>query len=295
MIESSGLTLYGIIGHPVGHSLSPVMHNASFEALGLHATMEVYDIKPESLKDALESFIKLGFGGINVTIPHKQTIIPFLDDIDEEAGIIGAVNTVRFRDGRTEGFNTDAHGFRQTLEPYRSSIEGSRFVVLGAGGAARAVTYVLLRFFRTAQIVIAARTASGSKTLVEHFKGFHGSRLAASTLDDPHLSRMVRDSEVIINATPVGMFPKTGEAVVEGTEFRDGQTVVDLIYRPLQTELLRRAKQHGARAVSGLEMFIHQGARAFEIWTGKGMDIDRVRILLTGMLEQETSRGEGRR
>ncbi len=292
MIESSGLTLYGIIGHPVGHSLSPIMHNASFEALGIHASMEVYDIKPESLRDALESFSKLGFGGINVTIPHKQSIMPYLDHIDEEAGIIGAVNTVRFLNGKTQGFNTDSYGFLQTLEPYRSSIEGSRFVVLGAGGAARAVTYVLLRFFRTAQIVIAARSASGSKALVEHFKGFYGSRMATSTFDNPHLSRMIRDSDVIINATPVGMFPKTGELVVDGTEFRTGQTVVDLIYRPLQTELLRRATQGGARTVSGLEMFIHQGARAFEIWTGKRMDIDLMRKLLTGMLEKDTAGGE---
>lgn len=292
MIESSGLTLYGIIGHPIGHSLSPIMHNASFEALGIHATMQAYDIAPESLKDALESFASLGFGGINVTIPHKQSIIPYLDFIDEEAGIIGAVNTIKFEGGRMRGFNTDSYGFRQTLEPFRSSIEGSRFIVLGAGGAAHAVTYVLLRFFRTAQIVVASRTSAGSKNLVEHFKGFHGTRLATSTLEDPQLARIVRDSEVIINATPVGMHPKTGQMAVEGVEFRQGQTVIDLVYRPLQTELLRVAKQSGARTVSGLEMFLHQGARAFEIWTGQTTDIGQMRKLLTEKLEKDGVGGE---
>jgi shikimate dehydrogenase len=292
MIESSGLTLYGIIGHPVGHSLSPIMHNASFEALGIHATMQAYDIEPESLKDALESFGSLGFGGINVTIPHKQAIIPLLDFIDEEAGFIGAVNTVKFEGGKLQGFNTDSFGFLQTLEPLRSSIEGSRFVVLGAGGAARAVTYVLLRFFRTSQIIVAARTSSGSRALVEHFKGFHGTKLATATLDDPHLARIMHDSEVIINATPVGMHPTTGQMVVGKAEFREGQTVIDLVYRPLETELLRQAKQKGARTVSGLEMFIHQGARAFEIWTGRGMDIERIRRLLTQRLQRDGAGGE---
>ncbi len=287
MISTSGLTLYGVIGHPIGHSLSPIMHNASFEACGIHATMQAYDIEPDSLKDALDSFVNLGFGGINVTIPHKQKIIPYLDFVDEEAGIVGAVNTVKFDGRKMRGYNTDTYGFLQTLEPLRNSVEGGRFVVLGSGGAASAVTFVLLRYFRTSQIVIASRKSSSARALVDHFKAFHNSRLATSSLDDPALARVIRDSTVVINATPVGMHPNTKSTVLPGVEFRPGQTAVDLVYHPLETEFLRTARLAGARTLSGLEMLLHQGARAFELWTGQTMDVAQMRKLLTEKLDQE--------
>ncbi len=285
MIPTTDLKLYGIIGHPIGQTLSPLMHNAAFEALNIHATMQPYDIEPESLKDALESFASLGFGGLNVTIPHKQTIIPLLDYVDEEASIIGAVNTVKFEGKEMRGFNTDAYGFLKTLEPFRASLEGSRFVVLGAGGASRAVTYVLLKYFRTQQIIVVSRSHSASKDLIEHFKNFHGSRLAVGTFQDPQLPTILQRSEVIINATPVGMYPRTDDSIIEGIAFRPEQTVVDLIYRPLQTKLLTKAQNNGARIIRGLEMLIYQGARAFELWTGQQMDIPAVRKVLEARLQ----------
>ena len=159
--------------------------------------------------------------------------------------------------------------------------------MLGAGGAARSVAYVLLKFFRTSQIIVASRTASKAKDLVEHFKNFHDPRLASTTFDDPQFPAVARDSAVIVNSTPVGMYPNTGRVAHETLEFRQGQTAVDLIYRPLQTEFLRRAKHSGARTISGLEMFIHQGSRVFELWTGKQMDIVKIRALLVDALTKD--------
>jgi shikimate dehydrogenase len=287
MNVQSDLKLFGIIGHPVGHSLSPLMHNTAFEALGIRASMSAFDIEPQSLKEAIQGFATMEFGGINVTIPHKETIVQYLDEIDEEASIIGAVNTVKFRDGKSSGHNTDAHGFLKTLEPFRSSIEGGKFVVLGAGGAARAVVFVLLKYFRTNQIVIASRSQTRANDLMEHFKGSGQSKLTPFDLRDPQFARVFEISDVVINATPAGMYPSTMELPLPNPPFKASQKVVDLIYRPLRTLFLQRAEQAGAQIISGLEMFLHQGARAFQLWTGQQMDTHLVRNVLIRKLDQE--------
>jgi shikimate dehydrogenase len=287
MNVANDLKLFGIIGHPIGQSLSPLMHNTAFEDLGMKASMSAFDIAPESLKEALQGFATLEFGGINVTIPHKETIMQYLDTIDEEASTIGAVNTVRYLDGRTSGFNTDAYGFLKTLEPFRSSVEGGKFVVLGAGGAARAVVYVLLKFFRTSQIVIASRSTSRTTELVEHFKSSGQLALTPFDLNDSQFGRIFQVADVVVNATPAGMFPSPKQLPFPNPSFQAAQTVVDLIYRPMNTLFLQLASQAGARIISGLEMFIHQGARAFQIWTGQSMNTELVRRILTRKLEQE--------
>lgn len=287
MNEPGGLKLYGIIGHPIGHSLSPLLHNTAFEALGMRASMSAFDIEPDSLKEALQGFIALEFGGLNVTIPHKEAIMPLLDEIDEEASIIGAVNTVTFDHGKTRGFNTDSFGFLQTLEPYRSSVDGSKFIVLGAGGAARAVVYVLLKYFRSTQIVIASRSDARTHDLIEHFKGNSRIKLSALNPNDSQFDRVFQSSHVIINATPAGMIPNTNAMPIPHPEFRSSHMVVDLIYRPLRSQFLQRAAEAGAQTISGLEMFIHQGARSFEIWTGKKMDTTLVRAALARKLMPE--------
>jgi shikimate dehydrogenase len=289
MTEDSGLKLFGVIGHPIRHSLSPLMHNAAFEAFGMHCSMQAFDIESQSLKDALQGFANLDFGGLNVTIPHKESIIPLLDEIDDEARLIGAVNTVQFIQKRLRGYNTDCIGFLKALEPFRSSINGTQFVILGAGGAARAAAYVLLKHFRTTQIVIASRSTNRAKDLIDQFKGINQAKLAAVSLSDAQLPRIVNGSDVIINATPAGMFPNIDEMPNSDLTFRNGQIVVDLIYRPLETKFLRRASNDGAITVSGLEVFVHQGARSFEIWTGRDMDVSIVRPALLQKLQDEAS------
>ncbi|HEY6953039.1 MAG TPA: shikimate dehydrogenase [Bacteroidota bacterium] len=288
-MQSSGLRLYGIIGHPIAQSLSPLMHNANFESLGIHASMQAYDIEPQSLNEALQGFLSLDFGGLNVTIPHKETIIPLLDEVAEEAGIIGAVNTVRFENGKLAGFNTDARGFMHLLEPLRSSVEGAKFMVLGAGGAARAVVYVLLKHIRTNQIAVVSRTAARATEFTDHFRSINQSKLSTLSMGDPSLPRILQSFDVIINATPVGMFPETHAVPIENPKFHSGQIVIDLIYRPMTTQLLRQASEDGARAVGGVEMFLQQGAEAFRIWTGQTMDIRTVRSAIISKLEQDIS------
>ena len=288
MNEPGSLKLYGVIGHPIGHSLSPLMHNTAFDALGLSASMNAFDIEPQSLNEALQGFVSLDFGGINVTIPHKESIMPLLDEIDEEASVIGAVNTVKFEAGRSFGFNTDAYGFLQSLEPFRPSIDGGKFVVLGAGGAARAVVYVLLRHFRTNQIVIASRSVSRTNDLIENFKGTSQAKLSPFDPKDIQFAQIFHASDVIINATPAGMYPRTEDLPIPDPSFRSGQTVMDLVYRPVATQFLQRASLAGAQTISGLEMFIHQGARAFQIWTGQSMNIKRVRDVVVQKLSQST-------
>ncbi len=287
MNVSSALKLFGIIGHPIGHSLSPLMHNSAFDSLGMSASMNAFDIEPQSLKEALQGFATMEFGGINVTIPHKETIMQYLDEIDEEASIIGAVNTVKFRDGKSSGFNTDAHGFLKALEPFHSSVDGGKFVVLGAGGAARAVVFVLLKYFRTNQIVVASRSKTRTNNLMEHFKGSGQTKLTPFDLHDPQFAKIFQISDVVVNATPAGMFPLTMELPLPDPPFHASQTVVDLIYRPIKTLFLQRAEKAGAQIISGLEMFIHQGARAFQLWTGQSMDTQLVRNVLIRKLEQE--------
>jgi shikimate dehydrogenase len=285
--QTLDLKLYGVIGHPIGHSLSPLMHNTAFDELEIHASMQAFDIEPRSLKEALQGFGNLEFGGFNVTIPHKETIIPLLDEVDEEASIIGAVNTVKIEDKRMFGFNTDAFGFLHALEPMRSSVEGGKFVVLGAGGSARAVVFVLLKHFRTSQLVIASRSLARVNDLIDHFKGLRHTTLSAVSLTDPQLLRIMEASDVIVNATPAGMFPNVKGMALEQPPFRGGQLVVDLVYHPLQTELLRRASEANARTISGLEMFLHQGAHAFEIWTGQTMPLESVRKVVVQKLSTE--------
>ncbi len=287
MNDAGGLKLYGIIGHPISQSLSPLMHNTAFEALGIRASMSAFDIEAQSLQEALQGFASLDFGGLNVTIPHKEAIIPLLDQIDEEASVIGAVNTVKFEHGRTTGFNTDSIGFLQTLEPFRSVIDGGKFVILGAGGAARAVVYALLKHFQTTHVVIASRSAARTFDLIEHFKGSSQARLSAFNPDDSQFERIFETSDVIINATPAGMFPRTHEMPVLHPPFQDHHIVIDLIYHPVETEFLRRASKVGAQTISGLEMFIRQGARAFEIWTGQIMDTKLIREVISRTLDQE--------
>lgn len=281
------MRLYGVIGHPIGHSLSPLMHNTAFEALGINGSMSAYDIDPGSLKEALQGFLSAGFIGLNVTIPHKEAIIPLLGSVDEEASIVGAVNTVNFDGQRTVGYNTDIVGFLRTLEPYRASIEGGKFLVLGAGGVARAVVYVLLKYFRTNRIFIASRSVLRANNLVENFRETSHTRLSVLNLQDLQVKRVFETSDVIINATPAGMAPKTHELPLSDPPFRQSQIVVDLIYRPVRTEFLRLATESRAQTISGLEMFVQQGARSFEIWTGRSMDIPLARKVVSQKLEQE--------
>lgn len=278
---------FGVIGHPVAHSLSPLMHNAAYSLLGLDCTYDSFDIAPESLSEALKDFLNRGFSGLNVTIPHKESVSRQVHELSDEARAVGAVNTVLFDGDRLRGENTDIYGVAASLESSRASIQGEKVLLLGAGGTSRAIIYALLTRFKPAEIVMANRNLVRAQELANHFQPFaKGTVLKASSADQATVGRLASGARLIINATSVGMSPVTDASPIgEWTNFKSTQIVFDLIYTPYVTKLLSAAGRSGARTISGLEMFLHQGARSFELWLGTTMPIEQIRPVIENELK----------
>ncbi|MEX2117507.1 MAG: shikimate dehydrogenase [Bacteroidota bacterium] len=270
---------YAIIGHPVSHSLSPFLHTTAFNALGLDCSYEAIEIAPEDLATSIRNLMDEGIAGFNVTVPHKETIIPLIDDLDEAARSVGAVNTVLNTKGKFTGTNTDVYGFNRLAEPYADAIAGNQVAVLGAGGAARAVLYALTTGFGPGRITLFNRTIDRAERLASEFST-EKILINSESLFQEDLQKLVESSSVVINTTSVGMKPYTDASPLDDVEFREGQIVIDLVYSPRETKLLKSAKDAGATAVSGFDMLLHQAAGAFRIWTGREMPMDTVRKVL---------------
>ncbi|HEY8342982.1 MAG TPA: shikimate dehydrogenase [Calditerricola sp.] len=266
--------LVGLFGYPVGHSLSPAMHNAAFAALGLNLRYVAFPVPPEHLADAVRALRALSFRGVNVTIPHKVAIVPFLDALDEEARAIGAVNTVIVEaDGRLVGTNTDGRGYvRSLLEETGVDLAAQRVLILGAGGAARAVAISLARC-GAPRIAIANRTPEKAAELAAHVASYAD----AWAVPPERLADAVREATLLVNTTSVGMVPHADETPLPPEWLHDGLVVSDLVYRPLKTRLLREAEARGLVTHGGLGMLIHQGALAFERWTGRSAPVALMR------------------
>lgn len=269
MQHSNLLTFHlGLIGYPLSHSLSPRIHTAALQACGLKGSYSLFLIPPEdheSLKGMLSQLRSGEIHGLNVTIPHKQNVIPFLDNMTSTAQTIGAVNTIYCRDSKLIGDNTDAAGFLKDLNSFLSihpsNIEDRRSaLVLGAGGSARAVVYALVN--DGWQVTIAARRLDQSQQLASSFDG-------ASTTEFNLQSFQLSDLQLIINTTPVGMTPNNDQSPwPENVPFPPHAALYDLVYNPAETKLVRDARQQGLPASTGLGMLIEQAALSFEIWTG---------------------------
>ena len=258
----------GVIGYPVEHSLSPVMHNAAFEALGMRDWQyDAMSIPPDILRYGIREPKNHGYIGINVTVPHKETIMEFVRP-DERARAIGAVNTVDFRDD--SGTNTDADGFINDLLANDVRLRGERVLVLGAGGAARAAVYGLAR--AGAKIAIVNRTWDRAVTLVKQLSAAAGiAGVEVMTLDQAADWGM----SLIVNCTSVGLHPHVNQSPwIFGVPFPDGVTVYDMVYRPANTALMQQCVAHGGRAIGGLGMLARQGAISFERWTGVEAPVD---------------------
>lgn len=274
-------TRVGLLGWPVGHSRSPAMHNAAFQALGLNWEYLLLPVPPERLGDAIRGLRALGFAGANVTVPHKQAAMSCLDTVTIEARAIGAVNTIVNHGGALTGYNTDALGFLRALRDAGFDARGCRALVLGAGGAARAVVYALLA--ARARVTIANRTIARGRGLADEIGALFHARVVVVPLDTPVLARALRDCDLLVNTTSVGMArpgkpEPLGSPLDEELELRADMVVNDLVYAPLETPLLRRARAAGARVVDGLGMLVHQGAAAFELWTGHKPSLDLMRV-----------------
>jgi shikimate dehydrogenase len=253
----------GIIGWPLEHTLSPAMHNAAFKRIGTDWVYLAFPIAPDDLERAMDGFRVLGVRGLNVTMPHKETVMPYLDDISPEAKVIGAVNTIEAIGDKLIGHNTDVSGFREFLAADAGwDGTGKRALVLGAGGAARAVV-AALKEMGLASIVIAARDA-GRAAILE-LSG------EVEVIGWDEATRAVPDADLVVNATPVGM---AGEDLLPDAGFTEGQTVVDLIYMPPSTKLVERARAERAEAWSGIGMLVHQAVGSIRIWTGKEPPIE---------------------
>lgn len=263
----------GVFGFPVQHSRSPAMHNAAFRTLKLDYIYVPFNVHPDNLRAAVEGIRSLGLAGMNVTIPHKERVIDFLDWISEDAGKIGSVNTIHNADGILKGYSTDGPGFIAALESAGKSPSGSNAVVLGAGGSARATVYALAA--HGAKVMVANRTLSRAVELSKLVNTALGSDYVRSVaLDSPDAREIVLEADLLVNCTPVGMHPHVDAQPVPSEWLHAGLFVYDQIYNPLETKLLKAAKAAGAQGVNGVRMLVLQGAMAFEIWTGQSPPVD---------------------
>jgi shikimate dehydrogenase len=259
--------VFGVFGDPISHSLSPVMHNAAFSALEMDCIYHAFRVRPEKLERAILGAEAMGFGGLNLTVPLKEAALKLeCIKLNPLAERIGAVNTIVFgKTGEIRGYNTDGFGAKQVLLDAAVEIKGSKIVVAGAGGAARAIAFQLAA--DGAEITIINRTEERAIALAKDI-------LAAALPGKAEgrglsgLKDLLQSADVLINTTTLGMHPNTDAAVATAEDLHPGLTVFDIVYNPLETRLLREAKVSGAKPVSGISMLVYQGAEAFRLWTG---------------------------
>lgn len=266
----SGKTqVLGVIGHPVEHTFSPAMHNAALKALGVDSVYLAFHVLPDFLGEAMAGMRALQVRGLNVTVPHKQGVMEWLDEISPEARAIGAVNTIDNRDGRLKGYNTDAFGVMESLRRQAGLEElPPQVVLLGAGGAARAILYGLLRRKEVEEVLLLNRTVEKAEGLACDLDP-GGQKVRVGALEQCRQA-LVGDAGLLINSTLVGMHPHEGVPPLVGRgSLHPGMVVLDIVYNPLRTRLMEEAEAAQGRALNGLGMLVYQGARSFEIWMGK--------------------------
>jgi shikimate dehydrogenase len=260
----------GLIGWPVAHSVSPAMHNAAFKALDMDWRYELLPTLPEAVEERVAGLRMPEFAGANVTIPHKQAVIPFLDRVMDAAAVVGAVNTIVATDDRLTGYNTDIAGIHWALQRHQVEPAGWHVVVLGAGGAARACLYALSTL-GVASISVFNRTPERAERLIEDLRPHLGTmNVGAAPLGDVgRLEATLARAHLLVNTTSVGMHPNVDPSPLpDGVDLPAHILVFDMVYNPQHTQLLRQAERTGARTIGGLDMLIGQGVEAFKLWTG---------------------------
>jgi len=269
--------LCGVIGDPVSHTLSPAMHNAAMASLGLDYAYLAFQVKSVELFAAIQGMKALGLRGLNVTIPHKVAVVQFLDELDPMAADIGAVNTIVNDEGRLKGYNTDAGGFLQSLRAAGFNPQSKRIVLLGAGGAARAIGFSLAQSGSYITVFNREIELEQAVLLAQNLSRVAKSKVSAFALDATNLKDTLQGADLLVNATSIGMNPNAGETPVPPDLLKQDLTVFDVVYSPLGTRLLLDARKQGCNAISGLEMLVRQGALSFELWTGQTAPLDVMR------------------
>lgn len=275
---SGHTTPFAVLGHPIGHSLSPVMHNASIEKLGLDAIYLAFDVDPALLMEVLPAMQKMGFGGVNLTVPLKEVAFNGIANLDRSAQEAGAVNTVEFlEDGSMKGHSTDGQGFLTALsEAFSTDIDGLNVFTLGTGGAGRSVA-ITCAVAGCASVTLADLDADRTAAVAREIKELAPNCDVSICGDDA--AAECRNADLVIQATPVGMNPED-KPILKADSFRNGQYVYDLIYMYPETGLMKEAASAGAKCANGLSMLLHQGAVAFKIWTSIDPDIEAMRSAL---------------
>ena len=273
--------MVALLGDPVEHSLSPLIHNTAFAAQGLNFAFAALPVSRERIEDAVRGLSALHFVGAGVTIPHKQAVLSCLDEWSPRARAVGAANLIVCRpDGSLLGDNTDVTGFLAPLLPFGDRLRDVEMAVLGAGGAARAVAYALLDTFRPRRLALVARTPSRAEALVADLAGFD-ERGALEVHDAASARLAVRNAHLVVNTTPVGMYPAVDASPwPDAADFGEGHIVYDIVYIPEETRLLADAARRGATVIGGLDMLVEQAAAAYVQWTGRTMPVEAVKDAL---------------
>jgi shikimate dehydrogenase len=269
----------GVIGNPVGHSLSPAIHNAAFRTLGLNFVYLAWQV--EAIGDAIKGLRALGnFRGASVTIPHKVAAMQFLDHVEPTAERIGAINTIVAEKGKLTGHNTDATGALRALREGGIELTGRHIVVLGSGGAARAIAFALAAESGVEQLTLLGIEELERTRLAADIRSTTAVTVEDSYLDEVALRRVLPDAHVLIHCTPVGMSPKANMTCVPASLLHAGLAVMDIVYNPRETQLLKDAKRVGCKTIPGLEMFLNQAVTQFELWTNQAAPVAVMRTVL---------------
>jgi len=275
--------LLGVIGDPIEHSKSPQLHNYLIKHLNLNYCYLAFRAPPDQLNRLTDGFRAMGIAGFNITVPHKETIMPLLDGLSEDAEALGAVNTVVVEDGKLIGHNTDWVGFLNPLSEI--DLQSQHVVILGAGGAAKGIVYGLIQK-RVGKLTLVNRTASKAEALAKHIQaqlGFDAVEVVEP--DSELLISSTQEVQLLVNTTSVGMWPKVDETPVSASMLHPNQIVYDLVYNPLETRLLKDARQVGAQTIDGLDMFIGQGIASFSKWTHTKVPIELLESVRKYLIE----------
>jgi shikimate dehydrogenase len=275
-MDISGKTrLCGVVGDPIEHTLSPTIHNAAFNHLKLDFVFLAFHVRAAELENAIRGMRSLGIHGLNVTMPHKSAVISYLDKVDSAVQFLGSANTILNRDGRLLGFNTDGGGALYALRENGVELAHKKVLLLGAGGAAKAIAFSLAQ--EAESLCILNRMPEKAAILADALNRMFNKKIEGGALSPSAIQKNMEDSDILVNATSIGMHPNVNQSIVAPQWLKPNLAVMDIVYNPAETKLAKAAKAAGAKVISGLEMLIYQGAASFKIWTGKSAPIEVMR------------------